>query len=405
MNLLLWILLTLVVFSLVVFVHELGHFLAARIMGMKVDEFGIGIPPRAKTLFRDTHGTLFTLNWLPIGGFVRIHGEERLPHTSPWDDTFQSKTWLQKSLVLLAWVAMNFLFAYLLFVWLFLSGAQPLGINPFPASGVTSYFLPTQREAETIGFLTFSGRIILSSLSWSIAERAGISREEYFVSMSGISMTTPECTGNTQNSCTPEKIIDEIRKWKALTFTLEDTALWRRNVTITPENGKIGSAIGYEYGGFQSDFVYEAPWLTAFSMAGKELSAQIALTWYGLRELVRKVFISQDVHDHEEAKAMVAGPIGIGSAFVYAIELHIPLSVIILFVAMISLSLGFFNLLPIPALDGGRFVTMTIVTFFSRFVRNPETLFLVERSLISLSFLLLIGLSLFIAYIDVTKLF
>jgi len=67
MSLILAILLTLLVFSLVVFIHELGHFLVARASGMKVEEFGIGIPPRAKTLFQDKHGTIYTINWLPIG--------------------------------------------------------------------------------------------------------------------------------------------------------------------------------------------------------------------------------------------------------------------------------------------------------------------------------------------------
>ena len=59
-------------FSVVVYVHELGHFWVARKVGVRVDEFGIGIPPKAKTLFRDKKGTEYTLNWLPIGGFVRL---------------------------------------------------------------------------------------------------------------------------------------------------------------------------------------------------------------------------------------------------------------------------------------------------------------------------------------------
>lgn len=66
------ILLALGVFFLVVLVHELGHFLTARMTGMKVHEFGFGIPPKMKRLFTDKQGTEFTLNWLPVGGFVRI---------------------------------------------------------------------------------------------------------------------------------------------------------------------------------------------------------------------------------------------------------------------------------------------------------------------------------------------
>ncbi|MEI6711628.1 MAG: site-2 protease family protein [bacterium] len=72
MTLFLGILLALFVFFIVVFLHEMGHFLVARWSGVKVLEFGIGIPPRLKKLFRDKKGSDWTLNWLPIGGFVRL---------------------------------------------------------------------------------------------------------------------------------------------------------------------------------------------------------------------------------------------------------------------------------------------------------------------------------------------
>jgi regulator of sigma E protease len=72
MTLFLGIILALFVFFVVVFLHEMGHFLVARWSGVKVLEFGIGIPPRLKKIFRDKKGTEWTLNWLPIGGFVRL---------------------------------------------------------------------------------------------------------------------------------------------------------------------------------------------------------------------------------------------------------------------------------------------------------------------------------------------
>jgi regulator of sigma E protease len=75
MAIFLGILLTLVVLLIVVMIHEIGHFVTARLTGMRVEEFGIGIPPRARSLWTDKKGTEYTLNWLPIGGFVRIFGE------------------------------------------------------------------------------------------------------------------------------------------------------------------------------------------------------------------------------------------------------------------------------------------------------------------------------------------
>lgn len=76
MSLFLGILLALFVFLVVVLVHEFGHFSTARLTKMKVEEFGIGLPPLLIKLFKDKKGTLYTWNWLPIGGFVRILGED-----------------------------------------------------------------------------------------------------------------------------------------------------------------------------------------------------------------------------------------------------------------------------------------------------------------------------------------
>lgn len=72
MTIFLGIVLALLIFSIIVFFHELGHFSMAKKFGVKVDEFGIGIPPRALTVAQDKSGTIYTLNWLPIGGFVRM---------------------------------------------------------------------------------------------------------------------------------------------------------------------------------------------------------------------------------------------------------------------------------------------------------------------------------------------
>jgi regulator of sigma E protease len=94
----------------VVFIHELGHFIAAKLSGVKVYEFGIGIPPKAFILFTDKSGTNYTLNWIPLGGFVRLKGEE--VSDDPYDrDSLVHKPLWKKSCVVLAGVAMNFLLA------------------------------------------------------------------------------------------------------------------------------------------------------------------------------------------------------------------------------------------------------------------------------------------------------
>ena len=65
-----------IIFSVLVLVHEWGHFYFARRAGIKVEEFGIGLPPRAKKLYKDKKGTIYSLNWIPFGGYVRLYGED-----------------------------------------------------------------------------------------------------------------------------------------------------------------------------------------------------------------------------------------------------------------------------------------------------------------------------------------
>jgi RIP metalloprotease RseP len=131
MSILLGILLTVIVLLIVVMIHEFGHFITARMTGMRVDEFGVGIPPRARTLYQDSRGTEYTLNWLPIGGFVRIYGENHTDHGATHArDSFMHKKWPSRVLVLSAGVIMNFVLAYLIFVGLFVTGVSPVTVLP-----------------------------------------------------------------------------------------------------------------------------------------------------------------------------------------------------------------------------------------------------------------------------------
>src|SRR3990167_5288827 len=107
------IILFIIILSVLVIVHEMGHFLVARFFGIRVDEFGIGFPPRAKTLFH-WKGTPFTLNWLPFGGFVKIFGENFDTSIENSEDSFQNKHRAIQALVLVAGVMFNLLFAWLL---------------------------------------------------------------------------------------------------------------------------------------------------------------------------------------------------------------------------------------------------------------------------------------------------
>ena len=121
------ILIFLIILSALIFVHEMGHLLVAKYFGIRVDEFGFGYPPRAKKLFT-WKGTLFTLNWLPFGGFVKIFGENPIDlAVGPPSDSFQNKNRGIQAAVLAAGVIFNFLFAWLLLAVVYKS--IPLGLS------------------------------------------------------------------------------------------------------------------------------------------------------------------------------------------------------------------------------------------------------------------------------------
>ncbi|MBX4189295.1 site-2 protease family protein [Candidatus Parcubacteria bacterium] len=112
-----------IILSILVIVHELGHFFVAKRAGIRVDEFGLGYPPRAKNLF-NWKGTTFTLNWLPFGGFVKIFGENPAEDGGDVSDprSIASKPRLTQAAVLVAGVFMNFLFSWALIARGFMVG-------------------------------------------------------------------------------------------------------------------------------------------------------------------------------------------------------------------------------------------------------------------------------------------
>src|SRR3990167_9317983 len=139
----------LIILSALIVVHELGHFLAARKFGIRVDEFGLGYPPLAKKLFK-WKGADFTLNWLPFGGFVKIYGESPTEENAKSPESFQSKNRGIQASVLAAGVFFNFLFAWLLISLGFVTGIpSPVGLD-LPVENprtVITLFLPESPAA------------------------------------------------------------------------------------------------------------------------------------------------------------------------------------------------------------------------------------------------------------------
>src|SRR3989344_3645151 len=162
----------LVIVALIV-VHEFGHFVVAKLLGMRVDEFGLGYPPRALTIGR-VGETEYTLNWLPLGGFVKIYGEDDAKALG--SRAFASKPRIHQAAVLVAGVAMNLLFAYVLITGALVVGT-PRALTPEEVSRATDMALAVSgvlpgSPAALAGLLP--GDTILSAVdkerSWSVRD-------------------------------------------------------------------------------------------------------------------------------------------------------------------------------------------------------------------------------------------
>lgn len=388
MSIFLGILLTLIVLLIVVMIHEFGHFITARITGMKVEEFGIGIPPRAKRFFTDKKWTEYTLNWLPIGGFVRIVGEDPRSPESTVKWSFITKPWLSRVLVLVAGVTMNFFLAFAIFTGLFLYGTKPMAIIPIEWSH--SILLPSDYEAIEKGYLTHSG-IIVESISGSVAQLAGIGSGETLVSINGI---VPRLSQDII------KIIQENKEFEIVLWT--DTL---RTIRVTPKDGKIGMMIGYKNLKVNENIHIQYSGFTAIQKGASETLATTKITFSFLSRMVVGLFQPKNETEHKEAKAMLSGPIGLGSTFVSIVKENVPMSIILVMIALLSINLGVINILPFPALDGGRIVTTTLYSISSYFPHGKRYFSKAEGFIHTIGFFILLAFMLYVSGLDISRFF
>jgi len=391
MSIILGLLLTFVVFLIVVLVHEFWHFFTARLTGMKVEEFGFGIPPRIKSVYRDKQGTDYTINALPIGGFVRILGEDSHSPDKDKKWAFITKKWYQRALVLVAWVTMNFILAWVIFSWLFAYGMRPVTVAPFSDNPTGSLFIPSFEEARDMGFVSFSG-ISFSPLTWGVAYNAWIRDKDILESINGKSVNTRE------------GIIGIIRENRPISLSVRrgDESV---SITVTPENGKVGMYIDYENLEVKKDYIYRATWVEAIVVGARETYATSMLTLDMLGTLPEKLFLPKTLTDREEAKELLSGPIGVGSTFIDMVDARVPFSLILIVIALLSVNLWVVNILPFPALDGGRLLTTSVLSLLSYFPRASRYFQIFEHGFHFIGFVLLLALMFYIAWLDISRLF
>ena len=322
------ILLFFAVLFILILVHEWGHFIVAKKTGMRVDEFGIGFPPRLFSLKKGE--TEYTFNALPIGGFVRIwgeNGEDRSETDSSVDTSrgFNARPKWAQALVLIAGVTMNILFAWFLF-----SIINMLGV-PVPVDEATA---TDAAELYVIGTISQSPAAVIPV---------------------GAVINTMMVGSELLSRPTPSEFTTVVQQAGETTVSVEYTSAGNTTTAeLIPVRGLIESdPERYAVGASLSLVEVEKMGLVAAVTDG------FSSTWHGLVSIATGLWslISQ-IFVGDADFSQVAGPVGIVGMVGDAASFGI--AALLTFTAKISLNLAVINLLPFPALDGGRLVFVLI---------------------------------------------
>ena len=363
------ILIFFIVLFLLVLVHELGHFLAAKKFGIRVDEFGIGFPPK---IFGKKYGeTEYTFNWLPIGGFVRIFGENPDEESIDGPDrarSFVHKPKWQQAIVLVAGVTFNVLFAWLLITTSFIVG------------------IPTEVDETELDTVRDVKLLVMNTLPDSPAMNAGLEPNDEIIGLRSESRGAVE-------PLTPATVSDFVAEsgGEELTFVV-NRAEGEATITVTPELGVIEddperAATGFHvsFAGIRSFPVHEALW------------EGTKMTWNLLAAVTVGIMsFFYDAFTFQADFTQVAGPVGIVGLVGDASALGF--AYLVTFTALISLNLAVINMLPFPALDGGRLVFVLIEKIKGSPI-NPK----VANRVNLIGFALLILLMIAVTYNDIIR--
>jgi regulator of sigma E protease len=363
------------VLSILVFVHELGHFLSAKKFGLNPEEFGFGFPPRAWGIYKAKDGTwktvkgskrvddavdtIYSVNWLPLGGFVKLGEDDH--DISPDANHFHNKPVWQRAVMLLAGVTMNMVLAAVLLSFGFMIGLPQITEELHSSAKIINPHIQ-----------------IVDVMSGSPADTAGLKLGDIVLAVDDQKFTTSEELQDYTAANIGKEVVYSIKR--------QDKELSQTVVPeIIEETGNGGIGIGIVDTGLVRYPVHIAIWegtkTTAFMFVA------ILNAFY---ELLKSAVGESTV------KADVAGPVGIAvltgqvarMGFVYILQ----------FAAMLSINLAIINALPIPALDGGRVLFLIIEKFKGVPVRRE-----LEGKIHYIGFALLMALVLVVTLKDLVR--
>lgn len=370
------LLLFLIVLTGLVLIHEAGHFFVAKWAGVKPEEFGVGFPPRAIGWTRKSGkwvrvkkeevsvpGTIWSLNWLPLGGFVRLKGEQGEDVESA--GSFQRASLKKRLLIIAAGVIMNWLLAAAIF-----TAGYAVGI-------------PMAREVVPQGAIVRDARFEVSSLlPGGPAEQAGIRLGDALLTIDGTVVAQDSATLVREiqaKSSQNERISLQIRRGESVPEVIQ---VQPRELS---ELGRKGIGIAFEERVIARLPLWRAP------LEGIRTTA--LFTWAivtGLWQLVVNLVTSGS------PGAEVSGPVGI--AVMTGQVAQEGVWALMRFAAILSLNLAVVNFLPIPALDGGR-----ALFIFAEAVRGKKVRAQLEAAIHGIGFLVLIVLILLVTFNDLRQ--
>jgi len=336
--------------SILVLVHEFGHFFAAKKTGVKVEEFGLGLPPRI--IGKKFGDTVYSLNWLPIGGFCKLYGEdgdgkggEAFNHKNPW----------QKMLIVAGGVLMNLVLAVVIFSVVY---------------GIMG--VPSVTEKVTVVGISKD----------SPAEKAGLVENDWIKKVNDVEIKTPQ------------QLTDEVgkNKGKKVELVIGGNADLRSVQIEVRENPPAGEgSMGVAISNME---MVKLPWYKFYEGIGagfKEACYWGEIIGGGVFKMISGLFMGNVPKD-------VSGPIGMYEA-TSAIKKSQGMLALIHFFGVVSVNLAIVNILPFPALDGGRIIFVLYEMIFKRKVNQK-----VEIVVNNIGMLLLLGLILLITVGDVGRL-